>query len=422
VKPRTYPPSVHHIDKEQVDKQALLVIEKLQEHGYESYLVGGGVRDLLAGVRPKDFDVSTSAKPEEVKAVFGRKCLLIGRRFRLAHIRFGRNIIEVATFRSCESEGEGELIVSDNVFGTPEEDALRRDFTINGLFYNPHDEMVIDFVGGFEDLKEKRLSAIGDPLIRFREDPVRMIRLLKFQSRFDYIPDEASMEAVNVLKEEITKSSQARILEELLRMLESGFSAPFFALLNEKGLLVEITPLLSKFLDGEQSEVIYKYLEAADKLHSRFGVGSIERPVLTSCLLYPVLEERVKKIAEETEKPPHLGQIMFLAHQLIKEMMTTSFSKFPRRLNTLMSLLLINQYRLTPLGKRAYSHTRFLHSKEFPMALKFLKLRALVNEDLKEPYSSWKEKYRNEVHHGDRTPHPHTYHHPRSKRRRTRSR
>ena len=151
--PILYSPQAHHIDASLIDPDALEVIQKLQEHGHIAYLVGGGVRDLLSGATPKDFDVSTSARPEEVKKVFGRRCLLIGRRFRLAHIRFGKKVIEVATFRRRDSD-EGELIVEDNAWGTPEEDALRRDFTLNGLFYNPLDETIIDYVGGVRDLEK----------------------------------------------------------------------------------------------------------------------------------------------------------------------------------------------------------------------------------------------------------------------------
>jgi poly(A) polymerase len=422
VKPKIYEAKAHHIDKEGVDHDALYVIERLQQQGYSAYLVGGGVRDLLAEQTPKDFDVSTDAKPEEIKKLFGRQCLLIGRRFRLAHIRFGKKVIEVSTFRAFEQQVEGELILNDNVFGSPEEDALRRDFTINGLFYNPHDETVIDYVGGFEDLQKGVLSTIGDPLVRFKEDPVRMIRLLKFNARFNYEIDSPSMSALEALKDEITKSAQARILEELLRMLESGFAEPFFRKMSEKGLLEPIAPLLALFLEGDHGEEIYSYLIASDKIIKRFGKRALDRPLLTCCLIYPVLERRLSALAKESEKPLHLGQVMIETHNIIRDLVTTSFSRFPKRLSTIMSLVLVNQFRLTPLGKKPSSSQKFLQSRDFPEALKFLKIRSLVNEKLKEPYHIWKEKYKNVPHGGDRQPHPHTYHTDDSRRRRRRSR
>ena len=225
MQPIIYTATEHRIKPSQIDKDALYVMAKLIQNGYVAYLVGGGVRDALMGKTPKDFDIVTSAKPEEIKRLFSN-CLLIGRRFRLAHIRFGKKIIEVSTFRSGDIN-DSELILRDNSFGTPEEDVLRRDFTINGLFYDPKDHLVIDYVGGFEDLSKHLLKTIGNPTVRFKQDPVRMIRLLKFKARFNFnICKEAHL-ALDFCKEDILKSSPARLLEEFLRMLESGASLPF---------------------------------------------------------------------------------------------------------------------------------------------------------------------------------------------------
>ena len=171
-----YSTNDHQIDYNLIDPDALLVMQRLQEAGFTAYLVGGGVRDLLLKKIPKDFDISTSALPEEIKKLFPRNCILIGRRFRLADVRFGHKIIEVSTFRSGDNEG-GSLIVHDNEWGTPEEDVLRRDFTINGLFYDPSNHTVIDYVGGWNDIQKKVLRTIGNAHYRFRQDPVRMIRL-----------------------------------------------------------------------------------------------------------------------------------------------------------------------------------------------------------------------------------------------------
>ena len=211
MQPKIYTIDHHQISPDKIDQHAFYVIQKLREAGHKAYLVGGGVRDLLLSQSPKDFDVSTSAKPEEIRSLF-RNAILIGRRFRLAHVRFGKKVIEVATFRAGET-GTAELIVRDNVWGTEEEDVLRRDFTINGLFYNPESGEVIDYVGGYPDLEKRILRTIGEPEVRFSQDPVRMIRLLKFCARFNFEIERPTFEALLNCKKEILKSSSARVLE-----------------------------------------------------------------------------------------------------------------------------------------------------------------------------------------------------------------
>lgn len=413
--PVLYSPQAHQIDASLIDPDALDVIRKLQEHGHIAYLVGGGVRDLLSGATPKDFDVSTNARPEEVKKVFGRRCLLIGRRFRLAHIRFGKKVIEVATFRRRDSDA-GELIIEDNAWGTPEEDALRRDFTLNGLFYNPLDETIIDFVGGVRDLERRTLVSIGDPLIRFREDPVRMIRLLKFKARFDFHIDDETERALQALKEDIIKSSEARVLEEIMRMLESGYSSPFFLHLQNSGLLKLIFPHLIPFMEGEEREVIFAYLAKADLIQLQFGKNALERPILSACLLYPLFEKELKEALAGSENPPHLGEITLAAQKLIHEVVTTSFSRFPKRLSALMTQVMINQFRLTPLvPKKGGAKWRFTESRDFPEALKLLKIRSLIYPELKETYAKWMEAFKERSHKGERAPRPHHWHHPKKK-------
>ncbi len=237
----------HRIPIEKIDTHAIYVVEKLKAEGFVAYLVGGSVRDILLGHKPKDFDISTSAKPEEIKKIF-RNCLLIGRRFRLAHIRFGKKVLEVSTFRSGDPETE-ELILRDNQWGYPEEDALRRDFTINALFYDPSNEEIIDYVGGYEDIQKRILRTIGIPFVRFKQDPVRMLRLLKFQARFGLNVDPDAHIALVECREEIVKSAPARVLEEMLRMLESGASKSFIELLSEHGILHHLLPDVAHFID-----------------------------------------------------------------------------------------------------------------------------------------------------------------------------
>lgn len=405
MEPKIYFATDHDIDHHLIDSDALFVIEKLRDAGFTAYLVGGSIRDLLAKKQPKDFDISTSALPDQVKHIFRRNCLIIGRRFRLAHIRFGKKIIEVSTFRSGDTTDD-DLIVHDNEWGTPEQDALRRDFTINGLFYDPLHRSIIDYVGGWEDIHKKTLRTIGNPKFRFKQDPVRMIRLLKFQARFGFSIDPDTLTALHDCKEEIVKSSPARILEEILRMLESGASAPFFHLMTESDLLEILFPCLTHILQGKHGNQVYQYLKHADQIHLKEGQAFLPRPVLMSCLLFSILESEIQIQFLNKNIMPNLGEIALLTASMIKGVVTSSFSHFPRRLSAAIGFILITQYRLTPLyGHRSYRH-KLLHNKEFYLALHFLRLRALVDETLSESYEAWLKAYRHIEHHGERRPHP----------------
>jgi len=235
-------------DPAKLDRDALRVVSKLREAGYTTYLVGGCVRDLLAGLSPKDFDVSTDARPRQVRRVF-RNARIIGRRFRLVHVRFGEKIIETATFRQNPREDEEPpaddeevLLREDNVFGTPEEDANRRDFTVNGLFYAPHSGEVIDYVGGLADMERRIIRTIDDPWLRFREDPVRMVRGAKYAAKLDFDFDPDTWKAMCELKSEITKAAPARLLEEIFKIGRSGDSADSWKILLESGVLQEWMP------------------------------------------------------------------------------------------------------------------------------------------------------------------------------------
>lgn len=397
MQPKIYPASDHEIDFNLIDADALWVVRRLREAGHEAYIVGGSIRDMLAKRIPKDFDISTSAQPEDIRDLFGRRCILIGKRFRLAHIRFGHHkFIEVSTFRS--GENEGDLIVRDNQWGNAEEDVARRDFTINGLFYDPEAHTVIDYVGGWADAHNKLLRSIGDPLVRFKQDPVRMIRLLKFQARFDFDIDEASKSAIDTCRDEITKSSPARILEEMLRMLESGYSAKFFHLLETWGFLELIFPSLTHFLKRDESKKIYRFLEIADTMNLQNEGKTLDRAILASCLLYPVLEKEIESQFLKNNQIPHIGDVLLTTNALISAFVTTSFSHFPRRLSTTMGFILSNQYRLTPLSGKRHPKHKLMRNKEFGLSLRFLKIRALLDAELMDNYSSWNEMY----HQGER--------------------
>ncbi|PYR62707.1 MAG: hypothetical protein DMF91_05780, partial [Acidobacteria bacterium] len=238
VQPRIVPRAEHPISRRDIDPDALKVLYRLRQFDHIGYLVGGSVRDLLLGRRPKDFDIGTSAHPYQVKKLF-RNCWIIGRRFRLAHVKFGQKVIEVATFRRQVEPGEevvqdgvpapdpttpqGEqLIHHDNTFGTPEEDAFRRDFTINALFYDIATFSIIDYVGGLDDVRAGIVRAIGDPEARFREDPVRMLRAVALAARLDFAIDPPVLDAIRLLRHEIAKASLPRLLEEYYKILRAG--------------------------------------------------------------------------------------------------------------------------------------------------------------------------------------------------------
>ena len=380
----------HHLSLEQIDSDALYVLEKLTSAGYTAYLVGGGVRDLLLGKKPKDYDISTSAEPEQIRRLF-RNCILIGKRFRLAHIRFGKKIIEASTFRSGDTENDA-LIVRDNEWGSPEEDVLRRDFTINGLFYDAAQEQIIDYVGGFEDLQKRHLKTIGQPFIRFKQDPVRMLRLLKFRARFDFSVDEETHIALIETKHEILKSAPARVLEEILRMLESGSSHSFFQLLMEYGLLELITPGLAAGFTHAQKDEILAFLQILDKCI--LEEQTVDRAVSLSCLLFPLLEKRIKILFPDTENPPHIGQIQEEAAKLFKECFE-SFLAIPKRLALMTIDVVTMQFRLTPFERKKNKAIRVPHHPSLGLSLFFLQLRASIDPSLEKISSKWQEAFKN---------------------------
>lgn len=405
MRPKIYYEHEHGIDRALIDLDALYVLEELHSAGFIAYLVGGSVRDLLINKVPKDFDISTSARPEEIKAIFQRKCILIGRRFRLAHIRFGHKIIEVSTFRS--GENDSDLIVQDNVWGSPEEDVLRRDFTMNGLFYDSSNHSIIDYVGGWEDIQNQTIRMIGTPETRFKQDPVRLLRLMKFQARYEFNVDPQTENALHQCREEIVKSSPARVLEEMFRMLESGAAAPFFKLLAEKKYLSILFPRLMNALHTKNGRLIFHYLACADQIHKYKGKCTLDRAILTSCLIYPLLEQELQLEYLNKNKIPHIGEITIAASTLIKEILYGAFSHFPRKLTSIMISIMVAQYRITPLSGKRHYKDKLLRHKEFEFALKFLKIRALVNQKWVDIYTSVRNQYRQLMKHpSGRIPHP----------------
>jgi poly(A) polymerase len=236
----------------QICPDAVKVVSRMNRYGFISYLCGGSVRDLLLGLTPKDYDLATDATPRQVKRLF-RNSRIIGRRFRLVQVIFLDRILEVSTFRSAveaPDDAADLLIHRDNVFGTPEEDAVRRDFTINGLFYDLFTERVLDYVGGLDDLDRRVVSTIGDPWVRFREDPVRMLRAIKFAARLDFRLSDAVYEAIIDCREEVNRAAPARLLEEILRLMNLGGACEAVRLLLRTGLLGILVPELQAVLES----------------------------------------------------------------------------------------------------------------------------------------------------------------------------
>ena len=289
VAPRILSRPEHIISRRNIDPDALKVLYRLKNNGFVAYLVGGGVRDLLLERQPKDFDIGTSAHPQQVRRLF-RNCFIVGRRFRLAHVRFGRKVVEVSTFRrAAEPEGGDTLLHRDNTFGTPEEDAFRRDFTVNALFYDIANFSVIDWVGGLEDLKAGVIRTIGDPAVRFREDPVRMLRAVAIAARLEFSIDPVTAEAVRFLRGEIVRSSSARILEEFYKILRQGRSRRTFEMLHEYGLLACLLPEADRAI-AEGGEALLGSLARLDA-HRQAGLASpdqLTNPLLMGSLLVPL--------------------------------------------------------------------------------------------------------------------------------------
>lgn len=240
----------HPISRREIDPRVLKVLYRLINAGHAAFLVGGGVRDLMLGRSPKDFDVGTSAHPHEVRALF-RNSRLIGRRFRLVHVVFGPHNVEVATFRRPAEElpERAELLIrQDNTFGTPEEDAIRRDFTVNALFYDPRSFRVIDYVGGLADLRARLIRTVGDPERRMREDPVRMMRAVRFAAKLDFEIEPATRAAIERHREDLLKASVPRLVEETFRTLSTPAAARALVLTEQLGLLEVLLPRLSHHL------------------------------------------------------------------------------------------------------------------------------------------------------------------------------
>lgn len=385
----------HQIHRSGLCRHAVKVLNRLNDAGHQAYIVGGGVRDLLLGYEPKDFDVATSATPEEVRRLF-RNCRLIGRRFRLAHVLFGREIIEVATFRGSSDDGSGDRrldqgrIVRDNVYGTLEEDAVRRDFTVNALYYGIDDNQVRDFAGGYDDLRRGVLRLIGDPVRRYREDPVRMLRAVRFAAKLGMQIDAGSEKPLRNLADLLSDIAPARLFEEVLKLFLSGYAVKSYELLRHYRLFDQLFPDTEKCLAAEDEGYPRTLLvHALENTDQRVDEGKPVTPAfLFAALLWEPMRERSKHL-EASGHSPHDAMQQAAEWIISRQVRRTAL---PRRFSYPMREIWGMQSRLIhQRGKRA---RKTLEHPRFRAAYDFLLLRAESNPDLKESAQWWREAQR----------------------------
>ncbi|HEX8441762.1 polynucleotide adenylyltransferase PcnB [Archangium sp.] len=400
------------IDPDKLDPDGLKVIHRLLAHGHQAYFVGGCVRDLLLDRKPKDFDIATSAHPGEVRSIF-RNCRLIGRRFRLAHIYFkGGKIIEVSTFRANPTEldasngesapengengeegGEAEesqesaqdlLITHDNVFGTAEQDARRRDFTMNGLFYDVAEGRVIDYVRGLRDLDERYIRTIGDPEIRMREDPVRILRAVRFASKLGLDIESRTYAAMEGAVEDLPRCAPARLLEETFRLIRGGVAAPSVRLLAALDALKILLPPVAAYLreNGRKGrDTFYAYAEALDR---RVSSGEpLDDAILLAALLVPIAQAGPIVEPQDPAGRPSVAQAI---EDLLAEFVQTA--RLPRRIAERCRLLLIAQRTLS--GERRRRTGAFRRHPLFNDALVVFEISVEATGQHREALEAWK--------------------------------
>lgn len=390
---RTIARDAHCISRKDISPNALRVLYKLRDAGYAGYLVGGAVRDLLVGGHPKDFDIATSATPEEVRHLF-RNSRLIGRRFRIAHVVFGREIIEVATFRANVDDGsgdrelhEGGRLLRDNVFGTVEDDAVRRDFTANALYYAIDDFSVRDYTGGFEDVQNRVLKMIGDPEQRYREDPVRMLRAVRLAAKLGFHIDEPTATPIAEFASLLRESAPARLFEECLKLFLSGHAVESFLGLERHGLLPALLPETAAALKSNRSGALRQMLlEGLRGTDARVASGEPVSPAfLFALLLWPAycralmaLQAQGMHAAEAQRRAADRVTV----HQL-------GMIALPRRFSLPMQEIWLLQSRFVLRQRKRV--VRLLAHPRFRAAYDFLVLRQFASNEHAEEVAFWQE-------------------------------
>ncbi|MCK9512146.1 MAG: polynucleotide adenylyltransferase PcnB [Pigmentiphaga sp.] len=375
-KPRRIPASEHGIDRRNVSRHAIKVCEVLQQHGFQAYVVGGAVRDLIAGVEPKDFDVATDATPEQVKPLF-RRARIIGRRFRLVHVVFGAEVIETSTFRAAGSSGQSTdahgRLLQDNVFGSLQDDAARRDFTLNALYYDPHTEEVIDYHHGVADLKQRTVRIIGDPQVRYREDPVRMLRAVRFAAKLNGTIEPATREPIAALASLIENVPASRLFDEMLKLLTCGHAMDCVRRLRQHGLHHGLLPLLDVILEQPGGE---RFVELTlERTDARVRSGkSISPAFLFASLLWQQVNQRWQTILAQGQ--PAIPALAEAVDSVLAEQ--TDKLAIQKRFVTDMRDIWFMQPRFEKRSPRFV--WRLLEQPRFRAACDFLQLRAAAGE------------------------------------------
>jgi len=378
----------HPVSRKLMSDSALKVLYRLNKSGYDAYLVGGGVRDILLGIEPKDFDIATNATPEQIKELF-RNCRLIGRRFRLAHIVFGREIIEVATFRghhdnatpkekSCQKiskQSEDGMLLRDNIYGSIEEDAERRDFTINALYYSTKDFKVYDFANGVADIEARKIRLIGDPETRYREDPVRMIRAIRFATKLNMQISTETEAPIKELGSLLGNIPPARMFEEFLKLFMSGKALENFEQLRKYDLFRYFFPVADQCLAQQTEPYLQDFINLALKnTDKRINNQQRVTPAfLFAAMLWYPLQTQVKRLRIETQLTPQDAFFAALSEIMAEQQRSIAI---PKRFQSVMKDIWILQDKLERReGKRAY---KALEHPKFRAGYDFLLLRAEI--------------------------------------------
>ncbi|NOH24497.1 polynucleotide adenylyltransferase PcnB [Vibrio europaeus] len=389
----------HNISRKKISDNALKVLYRLHGAGFDAYLVGGGVRDLLLGQAPKDFDIATNATPEQIRQLF-KNCRLIGRRFRLAHIMFGRDIIEVATFRGHHQEpsknvsqqSKEGMLLRDNVYGTIDEDAERRDFTVNAMYYSIGDYSIHDYAGGIEDLEDKLIRLLGDPETRYREDPVRMLRAIRFAVKLDFDIEEDTAEPIEELSTLLQDIPPARLYEESLKMLQSGHGLETYHLMREYNLFQQLFPTISEFFTEDYSSQTEQMLDLVlDSTDQRIEEGKRINPafMFAAMLWYP-LQEKAKQLMEK-RKLAFYDAIMEASNYVLDDQVRTI--AIPRRHTATIREIWQLQLRMPRRnGKRAF---RLMELNKFRAGFDFLEMRGEIEQGDTELLAKWWETFQN---------------------------
>jgi poly(A) polymerase len=380
--PAVIPRDQHNISRKNISPAAIKVIRQLEEAGFSAYLVGGGVRDLLLGGHPKDFDVATDAKPEEVRKLF-RGARIIGRRFQIVHVRMGREIIEVTTFRGhhedeahAKAKNDDGMLLRDNVYGTIETDAARRDFTVNALYYTTRDFSVHDYCNGLEDIKNRTLRMIGDPTTRYKEDPVRMLRAMRFAAKLGFSIEPGTAKPIRELGSLLNNVSDARLFEEVLKLFLNGSATATFNLLREFDLLKQLFPGADAALKaGDELGAALIELSMVNTDKRIRAEKTVTPAFIYAALLWPALQAEQKRLA--TELPPTSAYMQACQNVISQQLTRTSI---PKRFLIPMREIWDLQGRLP--SRQGLRALRLLDHPRFRAAYDFLLMREDAGENL----------------------------------------